>query len=393
MIQRRQLVFVHRWTALTLGLVVLLSALTGAGMAFRKQLEPIVYPRQSLSSCSTPINLDQILREAEMTHPGGRVDYLREDWKPGSPIAVRYLNKDTLYFDRCTGQVLASQNRYGGFFGTLEWLHRGQWISFGGNIMGAGATCLLLLLVGLGLYLWWPRNSRRFVDALKLNRKLKRGAAFDMGLHRTVGAWVAIPLTISALTALPNAFPAIQDAMIAMGANEVKTFHPKAAGPMLPLASVWTIINRLSPSPQQVLIHLPSEPASAMEIFIIAADAPHSNARTYLYLDPHNGRVLSYTPYADMGWGGKLYYWILSIHTGEVGGILGQLVLFLGATGALVLGYTGIRTWADRSLKRKTKSKGPPEGSVTANLPPGQQRSTARRTGQRKDPLARGEVH
>lgn len=392
MIARRQLVSVHRWTALTIGLVVLLSAVTGAGMAFRKQLEPLVYPRQSLSSCTAPISLDQILREAAMTHPAGKVDYLRVDRTPGSPLVVRYLNRDTLYFDRCTGQVLASQNRYGGFFGTLEWLHRGQWISFGGNIMGSGAASLLAILAGLGLYLWWPRKSRRFVDALKLNRKLKRGAAFDMGLHRTVGAWVAIPLAISATTGLPNAFPTIEDSMIAIGAGSSKMAHPKGGSPILPLSSVWTIINRLTPDPQQVLIHLPPKPRSAMEIFIIAADAPHANARTYLYLDPHSGRVLSYTPYAQMGPGAKLYYWMLSIHTGEVGGILGQLILFLGASGALVLGYTGIRTWADRKLKRRAKPRKSAAAPPQALVQSAGVRQQPNEIDSKEDKLVRGEV-
>ena len=36
---------IHRWIALTLGIVVLASAVTGAGMAFRKQLDPLVYQR------------------------------------------------------------------------------------------------------------------------------------------------------------------------------------------------------------------------------------------------------------------------------------------------------------------------------------------------------------
>ena len=39
-LSRRDLVLpVHRWLALTLGLIVLASAVTGAGMAFRKELD------------------------------------------------------------------------------------------------------------------------------------------------------------------------------------------------------------------------------------------------------------------------------------------------------------------------------------------------------------------
>jgi vanillate O-demethylase ferredoxin subunit len=121
------------------------------------------------------------------------------------------------------------------------------------------------------------------------------------------------------------------------------------------LSAAWTRIALACPDPREALIHLPQKPRDPIEIFIIAADAPHANARTYLFLDAHDGHVLSFTPYAAMGRGSKIYYWMLSVHTGEVGGVFGQAILFLGAAGALVLGYTGIRTW----LRRRSKKKAP----------------------------------
>ena len=192
----RRLLPIHRWAALTLGLIALVSAFTGAGMAFRKQVEPIVYARSAPATCAAPLSLDELLAAARMVHPKGDIDYLRVQRAPRAPVAVRYLNKDTLYLDRCTQQLIASQNRYGGVFGILEWIHRGQWWWGGGYVMGIGAATLLFMLVGIGLYLWWPRKGRRFVDGFKLNRRLRKGPAFDMGLHRTVGAWVAIPLAV-----------------------------------------------------------------------------------------------------------------------------------------------------------------------------------------------------
>ena len=42
---------------------------------------------------------------------------------------------------------------------------------------------------------------------------------------------------------------------------------------------------------------------------------------------------------------------MLSIHTGQVGGILGQLLLFLGALSVPVLAYTGLRTYLRRRLR------------------------------------------
>lgn len=346
---------VHRWASLTLGLVALISAATGMGLAFRKQLEPVAYPRVAPASCSTPVSLDVVLAAAQMAHPKGKVDYLRILSDPGEPISVRWMNKDTLYIDRCSGQVAAEQNRYAGVFGTIEWIHRGKWLPepVGDAVMGSGAASMLFLLLGLGLYLWWPRKGRPFLDNFKLNRKLRRGPAFDMGLHRTIGGWIAIPVAISAMTALPNAFPFLHDAMLSLdGTQAEKKLHSAPGGKFLPVSVLWNEISRISPNPREVLIHIAHKAKDPVVVFIIAADAPHANARTYLYLDSHDGRVLSFTPYSATGLGTRLYYWMLSIHSGEVGGVFGQLVLFLGAAGSLVLGFTGIRTWYRRRANK-----------------------------------------
>jgi vanillate O-demethylase ferredoxin subunit len=353
---------IHRWAALTVGLLALVSAFTGAGMVFRKQLDPIVYPRAAVSPCAAPILLDALLATAEEAHPRGKVDYLRILRDTRQPVEIRWMNKDTLYVDRCTGKIVAQQNRYAGIFGILEWIHRGRWLPepAGDYVMGLGAINLLFLLLGVGLYLWWPRKKQRFRDNFKLNMKLRKGPPFDMGLHRTIGGWVAIALAISASTALPNAFPFLRNALAAIGSSgPAGKVHSTRRGPLIPISAAWSDIEGLTPNPREALIHVAHKPSDPLEIYIIAADAPHANARTYLYLDSHDGHILKFTPYADMGLGDRLYYWMLSIHTGEVGGVFGQLLLAAGAIGALVLGFTGIRTWFRRRANRsRVASKG-----------------------------------
>ena len=369
---RRKLLPVHRWVGLTVGLIALASAVTGAGMIFRQQLDPIVYPRIFRSTaCAQALPLDAFAETARRLHRAGQLDYLRVRGKSDAPIQARFVDKDTLYFDRCTGALVASQNRYSGFFGTLEEIHRGRWLpsAVSDVVMGSGALSLLFLLIGIGTYLWWPRKPRRFSQGFQVSRKLK-GPAFNIGLHRAVGGWVAIPLALSALTGLPNAFAGIHDAITSLDA--VAGVHPHSAfsaavpAHRLPLARAWETITRLTPAPREALLHVGLKPTDPLEIYIIAADAPHANARTYLFLDAYSGRVLSYTPYANMGVGSRIYFWMLSLHTGEVGGVFAQLVLFAGAAGATVLGYTGYSTYLRRRfLKKKSRSTtkaGKPQG-------------------------------
>jgi uncharacterized iron-regulated membrane protein len=367
---RRKLIPVHRWAGLTVGLVVLLSALTGAGMAFREQLEPIFYPGVVRTApCAAPLALDALAAAARQLHPAGTLDYLRVQRDPTAPVAARFVNKDTLYLDRCAAALSTSQNRYQGFFGVLEWLHRGQWAKFGGWVMGTGAVTLILMLAGIGIYLWWPRKPRRFSQGFTVSRKIK-GPAFNIGLHRMVGAWVAVPLLLSALTGLPNAFDALHDAIVSLdGKREAKPVSIAPADPRtprLPLAAAWQTIDRLAPNAREVLIHVARAPQDPLEIYIIEAGAPHANARTYLWLDAWSGRTLSYVPYSRMGVGSRIYFWMLSLHTGEVGGPIGQLILFLGAIGALTLGYTGISAYVRRRFKLDRKRPAPARATATA---------------------------
>jgi vanillate O-demethylase ferredoxin subunit len=135
------------------------------------------------------------------------------------------------------------------------------------------------------------------------------------------------------------------------------------------MEQAWREAQALSPRPQEALLHLPNKAKSPVEIFIIGADAPHADARTYLYLDAYSGKVLKFAPYKDMGLGEKIYYWALAVHTGEVGGVFGQFLLFLGALSVPVLAYTGVNSYLRRTLRRKPRK--PPQ--------PGPSEATSRR--------------
>lgn len=380
---RRSLILpIHRWIGLTLGLVVLASGITGAGMAFRKQLDPIVYgDLLKAPACAQRRPLDDFVAEARALHPAGKLDYIRLLDRTDAPVILRFGDKATYYFEPCSGRLMGQQNRYEGVFGQLERIHRFVFVQNGGWLMGTGAFAAVLGLAALGLTVWWPAPPGRLRDALKLNTNL-RGRAFELGLHRSLGAWVAIPLTISAATALPQAFDWVRngvDALAGTPAEPAPQSTPPPGGAKtsrkIPMEQAWRTATALSPNPREILLHLPPKPKSAVEIYLIDAHAPHANARTYLYLDAYSGRVLRFTPYDRMGLGEKIYYWTLSIHTGEVGGLFGQTLLFFGALGVPVLAYTGIGAW----LRRTSRRRRPPAPTRTGEPGPGSGRADGRR--------------
>jgi len=68
----------HRWTGLTVGLVLVFMAITGSLIAYRPHLEPIVNSELlTVPACADRVPLDTLAANARAAHPAGELDYIR----------------------------------------------------------------------------------------------------------------------------------------------------------------------------------------------------------------------------------------------------------------------------------------------------------------------------
>lgn len=356
---QRSLLPLHRWTGMTAGLLLVMLAVTGAAMLFRPQLEPTL-ERELLTvpSCPGRASIDALTAAARRAYPAGRPDFIRLEAGQATaervPAAfVRFEDKNTVYLNPCSAQVLGQRNRYAGWFGSVEALHRLRFVEAGEVVTGSTALLTVLLLVGGGLYLWWPDKGRGLGARLRHNTALP-GPARILSLHRTVGIYVALVVLASALTGLPQAFKWYRQALYAVTASPAPAKRPLsgAAGARVTLDSAWRTGQRLVPGAGVAQLRYPSKPRDAIEMFFVEASAPHPNARSYVYLDAASGEVLDWQPYAASSTGYKLYFWMLSWHNGLVGGMPAKLLMLLGLLGVPVLAYTGIASYLRRTLRR-----------------------------------------
>src|SRR5437764_11056461 len=172
----------HRWTGLTIGLVLVFIAATGILLSYRSRMEPAVY-RGLLTApgCDTRVPLDALVSSARAAHPRGEFDYIRIKGAsaasarvPATQVRLRGPGfQDDVFFDPCTGAVLGQRGRYGGFFGTMEAFHKFKFIKNGSVISGTAALLLVLMLASAGIYLWWPRRLKCLKPALKPNPRLR----------------------------------------------------------------------------------------------------------------------------------------------------------------------------------------------------------------------------
>src|SRR5215831_7810881 len=118
---RRILAALHRWTGMTVGIVASYFALTGLGMLFKPQLQPIVEQAlQPTATCGRRLPLDDLIALSRGLHPSGVVRQLELTDAGRGVTTVRYADLEGVRVDPCTGALLGEQARWGGVFGTVE---------------------------------------------------------------------------------------------------------------------------------------------------------------------------------------------------------------------------------------------------------------------------------
>jgi uncharacterized iron-regulated membrane protein len=354
----------HRWTGVSIGLILAFIAATGIFLAYRSRMEPAVYRNLLMApACDARVPLDVLVSRARAAHPSGKLDYVRIKGAdagsadmPSTQIRLAGPGfQDDVFFAPCDGALLGQRARYGGFFGTVTAWHKLKFIEKGHLIAGSVALAFLLLLGAAGIYLWWPKCLKAVKPSLRANPRL-RGRERTINLHKVVGVYASLVLVPTALTGLPQAFDWCKDGIYWI------TGSPRLPAPEsvpiqgrkpLEMEAYWRKLQSLVPDPAEALIHWPDKPRDPVEIFAIERSAPHSNARTVLFLDAYTGDVLRFTPYRQSSLGHKAYFWTLSWHTGMVGGLAGPFILVTGSLALLFLAWSGLSSFVRRSLRAR----------------------------------------
>ena len=344
---------VHRWTALTVGLVVLWMALTGLGLLFKAQLEPVVNRRlETVAPCPAPQPLDGLVARARVAHPDGALRLVGIEGSSTRSTWVRFANGDTVYLDPCSGRTVGELNKYRGVFGALEYLHRLEFLSEADHA-AAGTVALVFALVIVigGIAIWWPVSLKGLRWSVTFALR-PAGRPRLMRMHRATGFWVCLLVLCSALTGPIDSFPWYQRAIAfltdsARSGPEPAPIAAAQGRQRLTLQALWQRAQAVTPDPQEALLLIPKTPASPVELDIVERSAPNHQAVSFLYLDPYTGHVLGFEPYGASSLANKTMAWGIAIHSGQAG-VPAQMALLVGSLGIIVLGYTGLSSYMRR---------------------------------------------
>jgi len=344
----------HRWAGLTLGPLVVFMAVTGAMLVFREPQWPWRAGATAHGQpCPAPQTLDALAATARRQHPGAAITQIRISQR-GKPVLVGFDDGDALPLDLCSGALVARQNHgQADGFSRIEQWHRLRFLGdkpLASTVAGAVAALVLLVFVLAGWMIWWPARVLGWRQHLGLPMALT-GRAFEVNLHRTTGRYVSLALGLLALSGLPMAFKPLHGALVAWAPTPPAppaphSRQPTVAAPAVALQTLWRQAQPWLEAPSKTVLHLPRSADGAVEVQMLGRDAAGPGAQVHVYLDAYSGAVLRVD--TEGGRGQRLVAWLVALHKGELGGLLGQWLLLLGAAGTPVLAVTGIHSYLRR---------------------------------------------
>jgi uncharacterized iron-regulated membrane protein len=396
---RKVLFWCHLATGATTGVVILIMSVTGALLAYEKQIIAWADTREYAVAPPSPgaprLSIEAIIADVSEAEPRTAITTVAVRADPGAPVSLA-AGPRTLFVDPYTARVMGEgAPGVRRFFRVVTDWHRvlafaGDRRPIGRAITGA-CNLAFLFIIASGIFLWWPRTwTRRQLRGVTVFNGSLQGKARDFNWHNVIGFWSAIPLFVIVLGSAIISYPLASDLVYRLvGEAPPARQRPEAipgnatAGggggasrrsPQgTPVAGIDPLLARAERQVagwRSISFRLPAA-AEAPVVFTIdrgTGGEPHK--RGTLTLNRPAAGIVRWEPFESLSQGRRLRTWLRFAHTGEVYGLAGQTVAGLVSLGAGVLMYTGLALAFRRFLAWRVRVRSARRAEVAAGLTP-----------------------
>ena len=371
------------WTHLVAGaiggVVILIMSATGAVLALKPQIVAAIDRQVRVVTPEDGPHLapSALIAAAAARKPGVAPTTASAERDASAAFAVTFGTSGTVYVNPYTGAVLGEGSKGAqAFFSSMTSWHR--WLAAGTDgrataraITGACNLAFLGLALS-GIYLWWPHKwSPQHTRAILFFRRGARGKARDFNWHNVIGFWCAPAIVIMTASGAVISYPWASALVYRLAGSPVPAPASRAAVPAQSPASaqtaapaaapdfdrLWARAEQQLPTWRVITMRIPDRAGMPVSFTMSDTRSWNAFARSTLALDARTADVRQWQPYAASSRGQKWRGWLRYAHTGELGGLTGQIVGGIGCVGGVFLVWTGISLafrrlrawWARRS--------------------------------------------
>ncbi len=392
---RRFLFWGHLIMGVSIGVLILILAITGFLMSFETQIIGAVersMVRQRANGRGKVLAPESMMALIQSSGIKGQPSSLNYTNHPEDPVILLVDRGNQQLFHPATAESLgkgATGTR--SFFQTVLSIHRWltlstprpesrkpvaeakrkpiTWKDIGGNLQAAACLGFLGLLTS-GLLLWIPKKLSRpaFRSILLPNPRLK-GRARDWNWHHLTGFWTAPLILAITLTGLIMAYPWANQLLFRTFGEQVPLKQGSAGRSdqeKPPAAILTTGLDRVAevarnemPDWKAMSLELPVNDSKPYSVTVTDAGRGRPDRRVELLIDRQNFQILTREGFDKLSPATRLRQLVRWTHTGEIGGVFGQLLAALACLATILLVWTGYAlTWRRLIKNRSLHLKG-----------------------------------
>ena len=388
------LVFLHRWSGLTMTVFLILVGLTGSLLAFRMDLERLINPQlfAAPKPGQSPLDLATLAERAEAIAPQARVGYFvvergqaamscvpRNDPTTGKPYQLSF---DHIFLDPYTGKELGRRRdgdlRQGriNFMPFIYDLHSTLTMGRTGGLILGIVALVWTLDSFVGFYLTLPRGRGRFWQRWKFAWSVKsKASAFrvNFDLHRASGLWFWVLIFVfawsSVMLSLQPVYVRVTKALFDYRSDDelmqsVMLSQP-LDNPKLDWRAAQTVGEQLMA--QQAALHrftinrpygMAYIPQFGVYTYAVRSsmDIRGHGWDTSIWVDGNTGALRDVGLPSRQHAGNTVSTWLWGLHYGDIRDFLGYriLVCVFGVV-LVVLSVTGVYIWWRKRRVRNMK--------------------------------------
>jgi uncharacterized iron-regulated membrane protein len=389
---------VWRWHFIA-GLLVLpflvMMAITGGAYLFRPELDHLAY--QSLEDVRprpTPFAPPSVFIPKVEAGLNGRVLEFTPPARPDRAVTliVRARSGEALtaFADPYDGHLIGSTS-YGGIMQLVRKIHSLQKFGFWASCLIEIAAGWAIVMVGTGVFLWWPRERR--AGGVVSVRGRPNARVFWRDLHAVTGLFAGGVILFLAVTGMP--WSLVWGAHVQQWATAAHLYEPPPPAQVTPAWMMAATMPGMPSAPhgadaavqgeapwamQAMAMPVSNGAAGAVPIGIDRAtaafrrlglpasasiDLPDGSKGAYtatwrpdrvedtrvVYLDQYSGKALADVGFRDWGPAAKAIEWGIAVHQGQEYGPLNRYLMLAGCISVVLLAVSAVTMWWKRRPK------------------------------------------
>lgn len=349
---------IHLWLGLVSGLIVSVTGLSGSLYLWQPELSALFNPELLTIRAHEPVSEEVIHRTAFGLYRknGDSLRHIGLPYREQQSISLTYNNGTTAFFHPVTGAFLGTKSPSMQFFEGLLRFHRTLLIpGFGRYIVGGNTLIFVVFILTSGFWLWWKRYGGRIRKGLTLKSRLRK-MAFNYDLHKLLGIYFLVPLMILGISgcyftlihlAKPALPPAEKNHTAARDYSPAEKTHPTVAE--------W-IGTPLNNGYQLRAVYLPQSPTGHFRFRYIGARTMGPGLRKTREVEiSRTNEIHSISAFHEKSASGKIGDQMYPVHTGEIMGLTGRILVFVTGFIPLILWITGFRLyWFRKQVQKKS---------------------------------------